>query len=111
MPDASSFDAIQDDEIPDVESAVDWAAAELLRGKSFEKLTSDLLAGGWSPAVAERIVEQARELTRGRRGVHTREEVALDAERRYRRSLRRLRLMIVVAMILLLIILSWMFRK
>lgn len=110
-PPDSPLDQVIDDESPDVEQAVDWAAKELLREKTFDAVIADLLAGGWSPGLAENIVEQARELTRSRRGVHTREDVLKDAERRYRRSLRRVRLMLVAALAVLVIILLFFFQQ
>ena len=95
---AASLDAIVDDVQPDQGQAVKWAAAELLRGRPFEAVTADLVAQNWPAASAEAIVEDAREQTRHERGVRTREDVVRVAEQRYQRSLRYVRVMIIIAL-------------
>ena len=70
---------------PDPES-IDWAADQLLSGRTFPALVAELTDQGWDPAEAEAAVEAARVLTRSQRGVITRDDVTGDLDARYRRS-------------------------
>ena len=68
--DASPFENIVDDSDAREQSA-EWAYGELASGRSPEEVAADLVANGWSQDDAEGIAEQARQRTRGRRGVTT----------------------------------------
>jgi hypothetical protein len=79
------------DDADDLGDATEWAAKELVRGRSFDAVAADLTAGGWGPGAAADIVESARQQTRAERGVVTRDAVAYRAERRYRTTLANTR--------------------
>ncbi len=102
---AASLESVVDDLLPEREPAVEWAAEELLRERPFDEVIADLTNRGWPPEQADAIVEEAREATRRERGVRTREDVLRSAEQRYQRSLRFIRLMIIVAIAVVFIIL------
>ena len=68
--DASPFENIVDDTEAREQSA-EWAYGEIAGGRSPEDVAADLVANGWSQDDAEGIAEQARQRTRGRRGVTT----------------------------------------
>lgn len=85
------------------QAATEWAAEQLVVSRSFDAVTDELVAGGWSADDAAAMVEQARESTRGRRGVRTREDVVRSADRRYNRTLRTVRLMVVVGIVVVMI--------
>ena len=55
-----------------------------------EEVTADLVSNGWGEEDAAEIVEEQRQATRRQRGVVTRDDVAYVAERRYRKSTRRI---------------------
>jgi hypothetical protein len=66
---------------------LEWTAAQLLGGMSFESAESALRQAGWTDGDASSIVEEARVATRELRGVKTREAVAEQAEESYRKTI------------------------
>lgn len=83
------LEQVIDDEVPR-EMALKWATAELLRGRTVEDVTHELIALNWSPDDAEGIAETARRQTRAERGVVTRDDIAQLSEANYRQTTRRL---------------------
>jgi hypothetical protein len=81
-----NLDRVVDDYAPR-QDAVEWATAELAAGRAFEAVTAELEQGGWPAADAAEIVEAARRESRAERGVVTREQIAREANRRYRQGL------------------------
>jgi hypothetical protein len=67
---------------------MDWLLAELEKGREIDSLREEMLANGWVADQAEELLEEARKQTRHLRGAQSREEVAEQVERRYRRSMR-----------------------
>ena len=65
----------------------EWAVQEMTRGRSAEEVTEELVANGWDHEDAEILAEQARIQTRHLRGVRTRDDVAWENERSYRKSM------------------------
>jgi len=85
-PASHNLDRVVDDYAPR-QDAVEWAAAELAGGRAFEEVTAELEQGGWVAGDAAEIVEAARRESRSERGVVTREQIAREANRRYRQGL------------------------
>ena len=106
----SPLEAIVDDTPPNRAPAIEWAANELINERTFEAVAADLVSQGWPAEAADAIVEEAREATRRERGVKTREDVLRNAERRYQRSMRYVRLMIIVGIALMFIIIMRFFK-
>lgn len=65
---------------------INWAAGALVDGRSLDETLTLLVDGGWPVDVAESVVEAARVMTRGERGVVTRGDVVRTLDARYRRS-------------------------
>jgi hypothetical protein len=82
---AAALEQVVADDIVDPE-ALHWAMDELLTEREPEELVAELTANGWQLAVAERIVETARQQTREERGVLTRDRVVRDLNVDYRRA-------------------------
>jgi hypothetical protein len=66
----SPFENIIDDSDAREQSA-EWAYGEIAGGRTVEEVAADLIANGWSHDDAGAIAEQARQRTRGHRGVIT----------------------------------------
>ena len=92
------------------DEAAEWAAGELLRGRPFEDVSADLVGRGWPAEAAGRIVEAAREATRRDRGVRTREDVARGVARRYARSVRLVRWLVILGIVAVAVIGSMFLR-
>ncbi len=84
---AERLEQIVDDATPRLDCSV-WVNEQLVAGRDADSLLAELLEQGWNAEVAEEIVEEQRRATRHLRGVVTREQVAMRAERRYRSSFR-----------------------
>jgi hypothetical protein len=90
--------------------ALAWAADELLRGRAFEDVSAELAAQGWADEAAGAIVEEAREATRRQRGVRTRDDVARGVARRYARSTRLVRWLVIIGIVAVAVIGSMFLR-
>jgi hypothetical protein len=88
----------------------EWAADELLRRRPFEMVTADLVGQGWPADAAVQIVEVAREATRRDRGVRTRDDVARGVARRYARSVRLVRWLVVIGIVAVVIAVAMFMR-
>lgn len=77
---AAALEAVVDDATPR-EEALRFAAESLEDGESFESTIASLTSAGWSSEDAEAIVEEARKLTRGTRGVTTLADVRRQNDR------------------------------
>lgn len=93
------------------DEAVPWAANRLIAGASFEDVSAELVTLGWSAVAAESIVEEAREATRRERGVRTREDVMVGVSRKFGKTLRRVRWLIIIGIIVMAVVISMMFRS
>jgi hypothetical protein len=82
-----ALEHIVDDQEPK-EKCREWAAGEILKGRGYEELVTELVGNGWERTEAEEWVEEARKATRQQRGILTREDVAYSSGRRYRRAMR-----------------------
>ena len=112
-PVAAPADALLERVVDDTggrDEAAEWAAGELLRGRPFDDLTAELVGQGWPESAAGRIVEDAREATRRRRGVRTREDVARGVARRYARSVRLVRWLVIIGIVAVAVIGSMFLR-
>lgn len=93
------------------EDAVAATINKLLGGASFEETTADLTAAGWRLESAEAIVEEAREATKRQRGVRTREDVVIDAARRFGKTIRRVRWIIIIGIVLVAIAIGMILNR
>ena len=87
-PGVSALQEVVDDDTPQWD-AIAWAMDELYEDRSFEWIAERLAEGGWPQDDVAAIVEEARRRTRTHRGAVTRDQVALDADRLYRRATGR----------------------
>jgi len=88
--DPSQYAAALEQVVDDFEiqaSSLAWVTDELLKGRSTEDLQNCLVDQGWTSDEASNVVEQARRATRRLRGVITREDVVIEANRNYRKSM------------------------
>lgn len=93
------------------EEAVRWTQNQLLTGASFEVVAAELVSLGWAPASADSIVEEAREATRQQRGVRTRDDVVVGVYRKFGRTMRRVRWLIILGIIMVIIAISMMLNS
>lgn len=84
--DPSPLDEIVDD-THEKEECLHWLCDQMLAGRTPEELSVELIGGGWTSDDAEELTESARQHTRHARGVLTRQEVAEQAHRNYRRAM------------------------
>jgi hypothetical protein len=68
------------------DEARQWAADELVDGRSPDDVIADLAGQGWDIESAEEITEFARKATRRQRGVVTRNDVARLVEAKHRKA-------------------------
>ncbi|QOV89092.1 hypothetical protein [Humisphaera borealis] len=92
------------------EDAVEWTMRELVAGRTFDDVAADLLSQGWDAESAESIVEEARESTRRERGVRTREDVVIGVSRKFGKTMRRVRWLIIIGVIIVAIAISMMLK-
>jgi len=85
-PPGSDLDHVVDDATPREESTT-WAADQLVAGRAFETVQTELVESGWDDESAGAIVEEARQRTRDVRGVVTREQVARTIHANYRAAI------------------------
>ena len=102
-PDKPAEERLEDivDDTDPRQDALEWAAREMLKGRSVEDVSAELAKQGWSGEDLEEMVETARKATRHARGVRTREDVVRDSQRRFRRSVRGVWIIAVLAVGLL----------
>lgn len=101
-PDPATIDRLEHviDDTDGREDAVTATVNKLLAGATFEEVTAELTAAGWSLDAAESIVEEAREATKRQRGVRTREDVVIDASRKFGKTIRRVRWIIIIGIVI-----------
>ena len=80
---AEALEHVEVDTDPRAEAA-DWAADELIAGRSPDDVAAELVTHGWSADRADEVVEYARQATRRARGVVTRDDVAGMVAAKYR---------------------------
>lgn len=85
-PDAGPLEHIVDD-LEAKEECADWIFGELTKGRTAESIAEELVENGWREDDANDLVERVRRLTRGERGVVTRDEVVRGLNRRYQRGM------------------------
>jgi len=93
------------------EEAVKWTENQLLAGASFEVVAAELVSQGWAAVSADSIVEEAREATRRQRGVRTRDDVVVGVYRKFRKSMRRVRWLLIIGIVVVMIVISMMFNR
>lgn len=84
---------------------------QLLAGAMPEEVRDDLVEQGWSVDRAEEIAEQARKLTRSKRGVVTRDDIAAGQNAKYRRGQRRTAIIIRLVLLAFAILIIWVVAK
>lgn len=87
-PTVSALQEVVDDDTPRWD-AIAWAVDEMYEDRPFEWVAEQLAEGGWPDDDVAEIVEEARRRTRTHRGAVTRDQIALDADRLYRRATGR----------------------
>jgi hypothetical protein len=85
-PDAAPLEHIVDD-LASKEECADWIFSELSKARTAESIAEELVENGWSEDDAGDLVERVRRLTRGERGVVTRDDVMRGLNRRYQRGM------------------------
>ncbi len=85
-PPPSPLDEIVDD-VEVREDAIEWSRQQLHAGRTVEEIAAELVTGyGWDEDDALGLVEEVRKLSRGERGILTRETIAAIADREYHRG-------------------------
>jgi hypothetical protein len=107
---AAALSHIEDDEDKTLEAEY-WAVDQVLAGITPEAVVADLVEQGWSSDRAEEIAEQARKITRGQRGVITREDIARGMSIKYRKSQRRMAILIRLVLLGFAILIVWAVAK
>ena len=97
--------------VPDRLEHVEMTANKLIGGATFDEVTAELISVGWEPAAAESIVEEAREATKRERGVRTREDVVIGVSRKFGKTMRRVRWLIIIGVVIVAIAIWMMMNR